>query len=122
MTEGSRWFRRFHKDCKKMSRHIRIKRIKLGFYRVYWKQAYLYEVYKEMPEHGYDMDSLDPRFESQKYFEEYEDNADLTRKIKNFVEGYWEAIDAMRTRVYLMRHNKEFNERSTNAYKQMYIK
>lgn len=121
-VDGSRWFRRFCKECQGISRFIRIKRIKLGFYRIYWKQAYLHEVYKEMPEHGYDIDDLDPRFENKKYFEEFEDNAELTRKIKNFVEGYWESINVIKTRVYMMRHNKEFNERATNAYKQMYIK
>lgn len=122
MTEGSRWFRRFCKDCKKISPHLKIKRIKLGFYRIYFKQAYLHEVYKEMPEHGYDIDDLDPRFESQKYFEEFEDRAELTRNIKNYVEGYWESLDRIRTRVYMMRHDKEFNESATKAYSQIYVK
>lgn len=120
--EGSRWFRRFLKDIKKISSHIKVKRIKLGFYRLYYDDAYLHEVYKEMPEYGYDLDDLDPRFESQKYYEEYEDNADLTRKIKNYVEGYWDSIDRIRTRVYLMRSNAEYVKSAKNAYKQMYIK
>lgn len=122
MIEGSRWFRRFVRDCKHISKHIRIKRIKYGFYRIYWKEAYLYEVYKEMPIKGYDIEDLDPRLENRSYFEEYEDRAELTRKIKNFVEGYYDALDVIKTRVYMLRHNKEFNERTHNAYKTMYVK
>lgn len=75
-----------------------------------------------MPEHGYDLDDLDPRFESQRYYEEFEDQAELTRNIKNYVEGYWESLDRIRTRTYLMRNNQEFNKSATNAYKQMVIK
>lgn len=105
-----------------MSRHIRVKRIKLGFYRIYFKQAYLHEVYKEMPEFGYDMDDLDPRFESQKYFEEFEDNTELTRTIKNFVEGYWDSLDRVRTRLYMLRNNDEFLKNAMEAYQQMVVK
>lgn len=119
---GSRWFRRFVKDCKKISPYIRIKRIKLGFYRIYWKQAYLHEVYAEMPQKGYDIEAYDPRFENKGYYEEFEDNAELTRNIKNFVEGYWDSLDTMRTRVWMMKHDKEFNEKSTKAYQQVTIK
>lgn len=120
--EGTLWFRRFIKDCKQISSHIKVKRIKLGFYRIYYDNAYLYECYKEMPEHGYDIETEDPRFESRSYYEEYEDNAELTRKIKNFVEGYWEALDAVRTRVWLMKNNKGFNDSAKRAYRQMYVK
>lgn len=120
--EGSRWFRRLIKECRAISPHLRVKRIKLGFYRIYWRGAYLHEVYKEMPQVGYTMDDLDPRFENQKYFEEYEDQADLTRKIKNYVEGYYDAADHIRTRVYMMKHDKEYNERATNAYKTVVVK
>jgi len=122
MTEGTKWFRRFCRDCKNISSDIRIVRVKLGFYRIYFRQAYIHEVYKEMPEHGYDLDDLDPRFESQRYYEEFEDQAELTRNIKNYVEGYWESLDRIRTRTYLMRNNQEFNKSATNAYKQMVIK
>lgn len=120
--EGSLWFRRLIEDCKNISHHIRIKRIKYGFYRIYWRQAYLHEIYKELPQKGYDMDSLDPRLESQKYYEEYEDYNELPRKIKNFVEGYWDSLDHIKTRVYLMRNNKEFNENAHRAYRQMKIR
>lgn len=122
ILEGSRWFRRLIKDCRKISPHLRIKSIKLGFYRITWKGAYLHEAYKEMPQIGYDLDDLDPRFEDKKYFEEYEDNAELTRNIKNFVEGYYDSLSRIRTRVYMMRNDKEFNEKSTNAYKEFVVK
>lgn len=71
---------------------------------------------------GYDMDSLDPRFEDKKYWEEQEDADELTRKIKNFVEGYYESDDRIRTRMYMLRHDKEFYENSQKAYQQMVVK
>lgn len=110
------------KDIPKLSSELRIVRVKLGFYRIFYKTAYIHEVYKEMPENGYDFEDEDPRLESQSYFEEYEDNAELIRKIKNYKEGYWDALDSIRTRVYLMKNDREFNEKSTNAYKQMVVK
>lgn len=120
--EGTIWFRRFLKDVKNISSRIRIKRIKMGFYRLYYDDAYLHEVYKEMPQHGYDIYDIDPRIENQSYYEEYEDNTELTRKIKNYVEGYWDSLDRIKTRVFLMRNNKEFNTSAKNAYKNMYVK
>lgn len=122
INEGSAWFRRFHKECKKISKHIRFKRIKYGFYRLYWKQAYLHEVYKEMPMKGYDKEEIDPRLESREYYQEYEDNVEITRKIKNFVEGYWDSIRRVKTRVHQMQNDKEFYETARNAYKQMRVK
>jgi hypothetical protein len=119
---GSRWFRRLVKDCKKISPHIRIKRIKYGFYRVYWKQAYIHEIYSEMPQFGHDIYEKDINFISQKYYEEYEDRAELTRKIKNYVEGYWDSYDRIRTRSWMMKHDKEFNKTATDGYKQVVIK
>jgi hypothetical protein len=122
IKEGSIWFKRFYKDCKRISPQLRFVKVKLGFYRIYYKQAYIHEVFKEMPEKGYDLDDLDPRLESQKYFEEFEDNTELTRKIKNYIEGYWDSLDRIQTRVYMMKHDKEFNEKATNAYKTMVVK
>lgn len=121
-NEGSRWFRRLYKDCKKISTHVKFKRIKLGFYRIYFDDAYIYEVYKEMPEHGYDIEDLDVNLVSQKYAEKYEDRIALTRKIKNFVEGYWEALDAIRTRVYMMKHDADFNKKAHLRYATMVVK
>jgi len=121
VNEGSLWFRRLMKDVRKISKHIRVKRIKLGFYRIYWQQAYLHEVYKEMPNKGYDIFDYDPRLESQSYYEKYEDNVELTRKIKNFVEGYYDSKKTLQIRSYMMRNNKEFNDNAKKAYKQMRI-
>lgn len=122
MPEGSYWFRRFVRECKRLSPHIRFHKIKYGFYRMYYQEAYLHEVYKEMPEKGYDLTDLDPRLESKDYYEEYEDQVKLTREIKNYVEGYWDSLDRVRTRLYMMQNDKEFNKRARNAYKQMAIK
>jgi hypothetical protein len=116
------WFKRFIKECKAISPHIRIKRVKMGFYRIYWKDAYLHEVYEDMPFKGYDIETEDPRLENKSYYEEYEDNVSLIRTIKNYVEGYYDSIDTIKTRVYMLRNDKEFAERSHNAYKQVYIK
>ena len=118
---GSLWFRRLQKECKKISPHIRIKLINHGFYRIYWKQAYIHEVYKEMPLHGHDIYEKDIRLVSQKYAEEYEDRTELTRKIKNYVEGFWDSMDRVRTRVYMMKHDKEFNKTATDRYKTVVI-
>lgn len=120
--EGSYWFKRLIKDCKKISPHIRFVRLKLGFYRIYWKGAYLHEVYKEMPQHGYDIEEEDPNLEELSYYEEMEDHVKTVRTIKNFVEGYWDSLDVIRTRAYLMRTSKEFNEEATQAYAQAVIK
>jgi len=118
---GSLWFRRFYKEAKKLSPYLRFRRIKHGFWRIYWKQAYIGECYQEMPMIGHDIEEPDMRFENQKYYEEYEDNAELTRKIKNFREGYYDSINRLRKKVWLMKHNKEYNQRTTNAYKNMRI-
>lgn len=122
MTRGSKWFRRFYKECKKISPKIRFKRIRLGYYRIYWRNAYMHEVYEKMPKIGYDLYDYDPRFENKGYYEEYEDRTELNLKIKNFVEGYYDSIDKIKTRVYLMKNNKEYNERATNAFKTLVIK
>ena len=121
-NEGSGWFRRFVRDCKKISPHLRIKRIKYGFYRIYWKQAYLGEVYKEMPEMGHDIFDINMHFEEKKYVEKLEDRAELTRMIKNFIEGYWESLDRIRTKAYLMKHDKTFHDEATRGYRKVVIK
>lgn len=110
------------KDVEKISPNIRVKRAPHKFYRIYWDKAYIHEVYGEMPEYGHDIEENDMRLISQKYAEEHEDRTELTRKIKNFKEGYWESLDRIRTRNWLMRNNKEFHEKSVQAYKQHVIK
>lgn len=122
VLEGSRWFRRLVKDVRKIDPYLRVKRIKYGFYRIFWKQVYVHEIYKECPLIGHDVVENDHRIESQKYYEEYEDNAQLIRKIKNYKEGYWDAIDRIRTRVYMMRHNKEYHENASRRFQQFTVK
>lgn len=119
---GTRWFQRFHKECKKISRHLQFKRVRLGYYRIYWRGAYVHEVYSKMPEFGYDIYDIDPRFENRSYYEEYEDQAELSQKIKNYVEGYHDSIDRVKTRVYMLKNDKEFNETATRAYQQFVVK
>jgi len=51
--------------------------------------AYLYEVFDSMPYIGYDIEYKNFKIEDRQYVESKEDNAELVRKVKNFVEGYW---------------------------------
>ena len=60
--------------------------------------------------------------ESQKYFEEYEDNIDLIMRVKNFREGYWDSMDTIKTRVYMLKNDEEFYKTARNAYKQFVVK
>ena len=71
---------------------------------------------------GYDIYDLNPRMESKKYYQEYEDYDELPRKLKNYVEGYYDAIDRIRKRIFLSRTQKEFHDNATKAYKQFRIK
>ena len=123
---GSIWFRKFVKDCEKISRHITFVRVKHGFYRIYWtgggQPAYIHEVYKWMPHKGYDIDENDPRFDSLKYYQEYEEAAELTLKIKNFVEGYWDSMATVKKRVRLFKNNKDFYKEATRAYSNVVVK
>lgn len=124
--KGTRWFRRFVKEAEAMSPHIRFRRIKFGFYRIFWvgdgTSAYIGECSKDMPEVGYEIEEKNFQLESQKYFEEYEDNAELIQKIKNFREGYWGTIDQIRTKVYMLKNNSEFRKEAQAAYHQMIVK
>lgn len=121
VPHGSRWFRRLYRECKSISPHIRFKRIRFGFYRIYYRQAYIHEVYSEMPLKGYDLIDEDPRFESQKYAEEYEADGELQRKIKNYVEGYVDSIQKIKIRINNFMNDKEAYETQRKAYSQMRI-
>lgn len=121
INQGSLWFRRLYRDCMRISKHIRFKRIRMGFYRIYFKQAYVHEVYKEMPLKGYDFIDDDPRFENQKYVEELEDDGELQRKIKNYIEGYYDSLKAIKVRVNSMMNDEEAYKTARNAYKQMRV-
>lgn len=120
--KGTVWFKRFKRECEKFSPHVRFREIKLGFYRIYYKGFYIGEAYKEMPPKGYDIEEEDQRIKDKTYFEQYEDNIEITRKIKNFVEGYFETKDQFRTRMYMLRNDQEFYKTSRDAYKQFYVK
>ncbi len=122
----SRWFLRFERELPKISPHLRMVRLKHGFYRIYWKDHYVSESYSEMPAHGHDIVKYDPRLDDskigQRYYEEYEDHVKMVRTIKNFIEGYYDSIARIKTRVYMILHDAEFHETSARAYKQMVIK
>lgn len=126
MLNGSVWFKRLVKDCKKLSPHLKFIPVKHGFYRIYWKSgaqsAYVHEVYMWMPMKGYDIEERDLRFASKKYYEEYEDKAEMTLKIKNFVEGYYDSMDTLKKRVRLFRNNKEFLQNAERAYQNVVVK
>lgn len=121
-NEGSLWFRRLLRDLKKISPHIRVKRIRNNFYRIYYKQAYIHEIYKEMPALGYDFEHYDARYEDKQFWEEKEDKADLTRQIKNYVEGYFDSLHTIRQRIWLFRHDDEFYQTAARGYRQVVIK
>lgn len=93
----------------------------MGFWRIYFRQAYVHEVYAEMPLKGYDFVDDDPRFESQKYAEEYEQDGELQRKIKNYVEGYIDSIKKVKVRINNMMNDPEAYKTARDAYKQMRI-
>jgi len=119
--EGTQYFRRFVKEARRISPHIRIKRINHGFYRVYYKNFYIGECYKEMPIKGYDLYDIDARFEDKKFCESKEDRGELTRKVKNYVEGYVEAYDMLKTNMYLLRHSKEHHDEAQLAMEGMKV-
>lgn len=124
--KGTRWFRRFKKEAEAMSPHIKFKRIKYGFYRIFWvgdgESAYVGECSKDMPEVGYELTEKNANLDSQKYFEEFEENAELIQKIKNFREGYWDNRDRLLTKVYMLKNNQEFRSEAQKAYSQFVVK
>jgi hypothetical protein len=123
---GTYWFRKFVQECKKLSPHLHFRKIKYGFYRIYWVggdgSAYIGEAFKEMPQFGYELEDYDMRNDEKKYRQEYEDQGELPRKIKNFVEGYHENLDHIKTRVYMMRNDAEFRKNAYQAYKGFVVK
>lgn len=120
--EGSFWFRRLVRELKSTSKHFRIKRIRHGFYRVYWKDAYVHELYKEMPYRGFSWYTDSPYKESLKLMQEYEEDGTLQRKIKNFVEGYVEASKAIKLRMYQFKNNDEHYRIAKDMYRHVVIK
>lgn len=123
---GSVYFRRYVRELKKMSSHLKLVPITHGFYRVYFvnggEGAYIHEVWKWMPYHGYIKEEKDLNLVSQKYYEEYEDSITMNRKVKNFVEGFTDCMDTTKTRLYMLKNNKEFRNEATKAYRQVHVK
>lgn len=121
-NEGSYWFRRLMRDLYKISKHFKVRRIRCGFYRIYWKDAYVHEVYKEMPYRGYTWYTESPYKDSLKLTQEWEQDGEIQRKVKNFVEGYAEAYKAIKLRVYQFKNNDEHYRTARQMYRQMVIK
>lgn len=121
-NEGSPWFRRLMRDLARSSKHFRVRRIRNGFYRIYWKDAYVHEVYKEMPCKGYSWYTESPYKDSLKLMQQYEQDGDIQRKVKNFVEGYYEASKAIKLRTYQFKNNDEHYRIAKDMYKQVVIK
>lgn len=126
VSGGSLYFRRFLKDLKRMSPHLVLVPITHGYFRLYFinggEGAYIHEVWKWMPYRGYELEYKDIELISKKYFEEYEDQLTMNRKVKNFVEGYWDCLDRVKTRLWLLKNDKAFREEATKAYRQVVVK
>ena len=118
----SYWFKRLVNEVKKTDSQIRVVRLKLGFWRIYWKNHYIMECFEEMGSQYHDIEGYDPRLESQKYYEEFEDHVKLVRTIKNFAEGYYDSLDKFKRRIYQLKHSPEFWERSKRAWEESSIK
>ncbi len=107
----SHYFKRFKRECEQLSKHIKFKRIKHGFYRIYYKNLYIHECSSNMQAVAYDIEDINPMvYESKQFYEEYEDNIDMIKTFKNYVEGYSDAIQVVRRRLWLHRHDDEFNK------------
>lgn len=121
-VEGSVWFRRLVREFKRVSPHIRFVRIKAGFYRIYFRQAYVGECSKNMPELGYNIFERSIGFEDYSFYQKYHNTVDSTLRVKNFVEGYWETRNKLRTRLMNMMNSKEHYETARKGYSQMRIR
>ena len=53
---------------------------------------------------------------------EYEQDGELQRKVKNFVEGYEEASKAIKLRVYQFKNNDEHYRIAKDMYRNLVIK
>ena len=121
-NEGSPWFRRFIRDLFRISKHFTVRRIRCGFFRIYWKEAYVHEIHKEMPYRGYVWYTESPYKDSLKLVQEYEQDGEIQRKVKNFVEGYSEAIKTIKLRTYQFKNDDEYYRIAKDMYKQVVIK
>ena len=122
MRYQSYWFKRLKNELEQKSKHIRFVGVRYGFYRIYFKNIYMHEVYGEMSQHGGDIYDYDPRIESQSYSQQYELDSELNRKIKNYIEGYWDSKRTIERRFFMMMNNNEYYEAARKAYQQMMVK
>ncbi len=118
----TQWFKRFRREVEGLSPYFRFVRIKYGFWRIFQKGIYMHEVYEEMPYIGYDIEDKDIRLISKKFWEEYEDRMEITRKVKNYVEGYKESLDRVKRRYYMLKNDKEYRETARRSYQVMHVK
>lgn len=105
-----------------MSKHIKVRRIRHGFFRIYFKEAYVHEVYKELPYKGYVWYTESPYKDSLKLSLAWEQDGEIQRKVKNYVEGYSEALKAIKLRVYQFKNNEEHYRLAKDMYKHVVIK
>jgi hypothetical protein len=71
---------------------------------------------------GHDIEEKNWNMEDFSYYRQMDDLADQTARLKNFREGYVETLDMLRTRTFMIKHNKEFYERARQGYSQLRIK
>ncbi len=116
------WFKRLVREMKEISGHIRFVQLKGGFYRIYYRQAYVGECYGNMPELGYEIEERAQGLEDYSFYQQHHDTIDTTLRIKNFVEGYWETHNRLRTRLMQMKNSSEHYEMARKGYSQLRIK
>lgn len=120
------WYRKFKKHCERLSSHLRFVVSPLGFARIYWtgggEPAYIHEVDTNMPYIGHDIYEKDIRLVSKRYYEEYEDTDTTVRNIKNYKEGFWDSMETIKKRVYMLKNDKEFRKEATGAYRRVVVK
>lgn len=81
----------------------------------------MHEIYKEMPYRGYSWYTDSPYKDSLKLMQEWEQDGELQRKVKNFVEGYVEASKAIKLRVCQFRNDPEHYKIAKDMYKHVVI-
>lgn len=71
---------------------------------------------------GHDIEEKNWNMEDFSYWRTHGDVADQSAKLKNFREGYTETLNLLRTRTFMIKHDKEFYERARAGYSQLRIK
>jgi hypothetical protein len=118
----SYWFNRLERDIAEVSPQLRLIPAGHGLWRVYYNSCYVHEINENLTANGYDIEEYNERLESRGYYEEYEDQIEVIRTVKNYAEGYWDALEHVKHRLYLLRNNDEFYEQSRKAYETAVIK